>query len=499
MHNFKLRLLALLLLAVLSLSACSHGTQVSSEDAAIILPEPETSEISAVYGDSDRSEPEDVTIYYVSDGRYALTSVTSSINVDSDEDLIGNVLSELFNASAGAMPHSAASGAHLLSYEYSCGTVTVNLSIDSMLYQNEIEGQLFIASIVNTLLDIEGVDAVNILVGDRSISMCQLPAGVYTAANENIPASYAQLESEAERFLSGESDAVSRNALLYFPSENGEYMLPEIREIEFCSQDYIPMLIDALKEGPLTESASVSSIPESAELFNAEPSLEVTATGERIIQLDFNSLMLNYLAFAGLEEWELYGSIVLTLTSFLPEIDAVCIMIDGSKLESCRLPDRILQLEGGLMRRSDFSARIGSAARFCFANEAGSLSWKRCALSQLGATSPKRLLSGLIRTQPGQPGLSSVFPEGVNPEDILGVQVSERIASVNLSANFYARCQSLDAARERRLIYAMVNTLAELKNIGAVKFYVEGRSIDTLCGGIYLKTALLPDPGLMAE
>ena len=75
--------------------------------------------------------------------------------------------------------------------------------------------------------------------------------------------------------------------------------------------------------------------------------------------------------------------------------------------------------------------------------------------------------------------------------------VSDRIANINLSANFYARCQALNAQQERNLIYAMVNTLAELENIGAVRFFVEGKSVETLADTIYLKTALLPDPGIV--
>ena len=499
MHRSMLRLAALLLLCIFALTACGSDNQVSSDEAVIVFPEPESTQIRAFFGETDKSEPREYTLHYVSEDRYALTSVTGTISIARDDRLIGSILEELLSASSGTLPHTAASGAKLLGYEYSGSTVTVNLSVDSLLYQNEIETQLFISSISNTLLELEDVDAVNILVGGRSMNLARLPVGVHTGFNENIPASYAQIESEADRFLGDGSVSFSRSAMLYFPSESGEYMLPEVRSIEFDSADYISRLIDALKTGPLSESACVSSIPESVDLFNSAPYEAVNASGERIIYLDFNSLMLNYLAFAGLEEWELYGSIVLTLTSFIPETDAVCIMIDGEKLESCRLPDRTVDTEAGLVRRSDFSGRIGSAAELYFANENGRLSRKRCALSQIGAASPKRLLESLIGVQSSDPGLISVFPEGINPDDILGAMVSERIANINLSANFYARCQSLDANGERRLVYAMVNTLAELENIGAVRFFVEGRQVDTLSDTIYLKTALLPDRSLVDE
>lgn len=499
MRRSKKRLLAALLLICIALCGCRRDTQLASDVAALVLPEPELRQKQNFLGETVENALEEVTLYYVSDDRYALTGMTTSVHAGSEEELIGNVLTELLSAASEARPHAVASGATLLDFEYSCSTVSVNLGIDSLLYQNEIEAQLFIASIVNTLLELDGVSAVNILVGGRSVGICGLPAGVYTTPIENVSAVYAQLETESERFLTEENVSFSRSVMLYFPSENGEYMLPEIREIELSSDDYISQLIDALKRGPLSETAAVSSIPESVDLFNVAPYEAVTAFGERIVYLDFNSLLLNYLAFAGLDEWELYAGITLTLTSFIPEIDAVCIMIDGEYPPSCYLPGSIINIENGMVYRNDFSGRIGNAAELYFADAEGNLVKKRCALSQAAASSPKRLLEYLLRAQPMQSSLRSVFPDGIGSDDVLGVTISNRIANVNLSANFYVRCQALNERQERCLVYAIINTLCELTNIGAVQFYIEGACVETLANDIYLKGALLPDFALAEE
>ena len=45
----------------------------------------------------------------------------------------------------------------------------------------------------------------------------------------------------------------------------------------------------------------------------------------------------------------------------------------------------------------------------------------------------------------------------------------------------------------------MVNALTELVDVGAVRFIVEGRSIDTMVQCIYLRTPLLPDPGIVHD
>ena len=118
-------------------------------------------------------------------------------------------------------------------------------------------------------------------------------------------------------------------------------------------------------------------------------------------------------------------------------------------------------------------------------------------MSRSAAISPKQILSEMIRAGNPGDGLTGVFPEGLLPEDILGVEVEDQVAVVNLSGAFYSRCQSLDSAGERRLVYAMINALTELDGIRAVRFIVEGQSIDAMVQSICLKTALLPDPGLV--
>ena len=95
--------------------------------------------------------------------------------------------------------------------------------------------------------------------------------------------------------------------------------------------------------------------------------------------------------------------------------------------------------------------------------------------------------------------LSFPVPENVFAEDVLGIHIAGNIARVNLSANFYRCCQALDASAERSLVYCMVNTLCAMDNIRAVRFYVEGVSAETLAGSIYLRSPLMPHPGIVVE
>ena len=494
------RLFALMLSCLLILGGCAGGAQVASDDMQRALPDPPTLEDNQILGDVRVPYTRDVTLYYPVENSLDLTGITRAIEVDSNESLIGQTLSELLRTLSGTgVLRTVASAEQLIDLEYSCGIACVNLSLEAGARQSDADGLMLCAAIADTLLGLEGVEVVSVLAGGRSEAVCALPLGAIDEPSDNISALYAQLQSEETRFLTEQTATISRNVILYFPSSDGGYLLPELRELSFSSDDYASAILDALKSGPVARDCCFSAMPGNQELLSDAPRLWISDAGERVIDVYFSEMLPNYLAFAGVEPWQLYGSVVLSLCSFLPELDAVRICVDSAPVESCTLGESQLQFADGLMRRSDFSARIGGSAALYFAAPDGGLRRMERAMSRSAAASPKGVLAEMILA--GDPGdeLESVFPEGVLPEDVLGVEVGNSVAVVNLSGGFYSRCQMLDAAAERRLIYAMVNALTELEGIGAVRFIVEGVSIDTLVQSIYLRTPLLPDPGIVRD
>ncbi|MDO5323609.1 MAG: GerMN domain-containing protein [Clostridia bacterium] len=494
------RVAALMLICLLSLSGCASGAQVAGDEMQRALPDPPTIEDAQILGDVRDPYTRDVTLYYAVENSLDLTGITRAVEVNPNETLISQTLLELLKTLSGTGAlRTVSSSEQLIDLEYSCGTVCVNLTLEAGARQSDQDGLLLCAAIADTLLGLEGVEAVNILAGGRSEAVCALPLGAINEPSDNISALYAQLQSEESRFLTEQTASISRNVILYFPSSDGGYLLPELRELTFDSDDYASVILDALKAGPMERDCCFSAMPGNQELLSDAPRLWISDAGERVIDVNFSQMLPNYLAFAGVDAWQLYGSVALSLCSFLPELDAVRICVDGAPVETCALGEAQLQFEGGLMRRSDFSARIGSSAMLYFADSDGGLRRVECAMSRSAAVSPKRILAEMILAEDPGSGLTSVFPDGILPEDILGVEISGNIAVVNLSGSFYSRCQLLDASGERRLIYAMINSLTELVDVGAVRFIVEGRSIDTMVQSIYLRTPLLPDPGIVHD
>ena len=495
MHAKKsARLAALLLCIALCLCACSSDSASAPENTSVVLPEPPRMQHDQILGSHTSEAEQEVTLYFASENNLSFNSATRSIPAGQDESLIANTLDALFSDDAPG----ASAEVGLIGYDEGCGIVNVNLSLEAGVNRSDQDYLLLCASIANSLLSLDGVEAVNILTGNRSDPLCGLPLGVFVQPQENIAAVYAQIHSESERFPSLTRSTITRNVMLYFPSTDGSCLLPEVRELSFETDDYASAVISALAEGPLMRSCSFSAVPGSMDLLVSAPELAVSDTGERIIELNFASMLTDYLAFAGVQPWQFYGSLALSLCGFVPETDALRISIDGFPVTECEMSGQRLVFENGLMRRSDFTPIAGSSAQIYFANASDMLTRVEMPMSQSAALSAYDLLCTMIGADIAHHAdIRSVFPEGITAQDILGVRVEDGTAIVNLSGRFYSRCQGISERQERLLVYAMVNTLAELEQVGAVSFLVEGNQIDSLAQNIYLKTSLLPDSGLV--
>lgn len=498
MRRNLLLLVFLALLAALAAGLCGCALRGQEQDTPgeVALPEPTEEPVNMILGETLSNGFNNVTLSIAAQDGTGFSTVTRSIRTDADQSLPEAAIRALLESLEGASMRSIGD-TRMLSFEYTCGTATVNLSIDARNVQSAQDLLALEASIGNTLLNIGGVRGVNVLIGDLSESFCQLPLGVQTEPVISVAAAYAQLQAERERQSELNSEPLERSALMYYPTTSGRWFIPELRTIHADADGFVTALIEALKEGPQRESCAVSSIPEGVELLDDHPTIRTTDRGERILDLNFSSTLVNYMAFSGLEIWELAGSLSLTMCSFLPELDAVRIMVNSDPITICETDERILSFPDGLIRRRDFSGKIGSAATLYLVNDEAKLEPVQSAVSMRSALSPRSLLTELMRHS-GSGNTSPCFPipDGVYPEDLLGVQTFGGVARVNLSAAFYRNCQVLGTLDERSVVYSMVNTLCHLDGIRGVRFYVEGRAAETLAGSIYLKSVLMPNPGI---
>lgn len=318
------------------------------------------------------------------------------------------------------------------------------------------------------------------------------------SSDSSTAAAWSRYQAEAAGFLNNGQMALTRSVALYFPSSNGQWLLPDVREVSFQSEDYASQLMLELISGTQAGDAYASFLSGGVSIMTAEPEISVSSAGERVLDIYLSGAIRDYMLLQGLSEWQLAGAITVTMCSFIAGLDAVRVNIDGAPITRLNIRGQYKDFDDGLMRRSDFSMYIGSVGTLYFSDGDGGLVKIDRAMSSKRAQSAYSLLTQLISgPSSADQGAEQTMPVGVSANDLLGVAVSDGVAVVNFSANFYRLCQMMDADAERLLVYSIVNTLCELPGISAVRIVIEGEQVSTLSDSIYLMGELLPNPGIV--
>ena len=263
------RALALILaLAVLPLGALCEAA----------LPEPEAEAPQMLLGEATAEYFAEVTLHYAASDGVSLAPASRTLLVQSGETLLDVALEALLEPTGGAAQASVVPGdARVISREFSGGLVTVDLSIDARNVQSEHELLRMYLGIAATLLELDGVEGVNVLIGGREEGLLGLPCGVFTGAETDVAAVWAQMQAESDRYLGDAQASVTRTAALYFPSADGQWLMSEMRAITFTRATLVNTLIEQLCLGPVARACARPIAGD--ELLAGEPVLTDTGAG----------------------------------------------------------------------------------------------------------------------------------------------------------------------------------------------------------------------------
>lgn len=453
--------------------------------------------VDMVLGENTGDYYTEIELYYESGNGIELSTVTRTVYVEKGSNIIETALEELFMPAGTEFTSPMPGEAAIRSIEYGCGLVTVDLSVNIAGLHDEGELISVMTAISNTLTNIEGVEKVNILVNSRSEDICGIPTGLFSASDASTSAIWANYQAESTNLLESEIP-ISRSVALYFPSANGQWLLPDIRMVYFSDEAYADELINELIIGTASEFPYMNFLTGGISMLTEDARMFVTSSGERVLEISLSSTLSDYLMLQGIPEWQAAGAITMTMCSFVPELDAVRLNIGNETIDRLNIRGVYHDFKDGLMRRDDFSMYSGSVSTLYFADENDKLKKVSRSISSERALSAYTLITQLISGPSSvDTDVSGTMPAGVTAKDILGIKINDGTAYVNLTSNFYRLCQMLNCDEERILIYSIVNTLCTLPGISSVQFLIEGEHIETLAGNICLMHELLPNPGLI--
>lgn len=490
MLNKRLVSLVLCLIMLVSLSACDQNNAPGASGGTsdrLSAPLQEANVPKAPYGDTMDSEVYRASIYYASaDGSVSMPS-TRVLWLNSAAPLERRLAEETLKSPGGDAVSVAPKGSRIASVEAAGPIVTVNVLPASPM--SDPERALLMEAMTKTLMELEHVKGVSFLFSGRAASLASLPVGVISKDTD-----LRSLMDENAHALVSESAAVTRKAALYFPCEDETCVLVESASVALDPLDPASSLLLALTRAPQTEGA-VTAIPMQETLLAKKSQITETASGDRILSVSLDNSALTALNESGHDRYLYLASIVLTLTSFLPEVDGVTLEIGGKPITEVPVKNSENQkFPSGIMKRSDFAHLIGKNVTLYFANEDGMLAPETRALPIRSASSPRALIGALMEG-PRDPSLLPVFPKGAKSTDILGIRISSNAANVNLSSKIYRLAQAFTPAQEELFVFSIVNTLSNLRNVSGVRLYFDGETGSILTHNVWLEGVLLKNPG----
>ncbi len=493
-----LRILSCLLCAAL-LTGCTADP--APIQPAATLP-PASAAPEAPIGDASLQREAIVPLYLPSlDGRQLLTFF-ESMSLPRDRHPAETVLNALLRHPGnsrvrplGGYAELALAGANPV--ELSGGVCTVNLDASALQLSSQ-ELYAVALAIAATLCEMEDIGYVNLLIAGAPVAMDvsgTLPLGTLTAQpDQELPVLWEQFSSR--RTPVGELPAytpLTTTATLYFPLADGSGVVAEPRRIAFPGQhpqQQVIALLTALSAGS-DAIADAASLPDLTALMLFPPQITELDSGGRRATLHFSADVQNRLRAAGVDPACTFAAITTTLTTFVPALQQVCILIGDDALTSLYSEQLGSMLFPGAIHTRQHYAHALMAQTTVYVPDGSGLTAQTLSLPYRQAFSPRALLLAMAAPAVG------ALPEGLADADIQGLAVQDGTLLIHLSARYgeVIRASGMD---QRLMAYAAVNTLGDILNLRRVRFYFGGEAVENLGADLIWDGEFYVIPGLAA-
>lgn len=356
----------------------------------------------------------------------------------------------------------------LLSASHIEGLATINLSSDFLEAKDLLVAR---AALVNTLVDIDGIEFVKVLVDGKEFTKSGTQEGETLGVLTRFPTKIEDIIALDNKALV--SDEVrTLDWELFFQDREGNLLLSEVRTINVRNMEYVRAIVEELIKGPSSPNIGLyRTIPSGARLLDAEIIKSSDAESKDLLKLRFTE---EFSAVLNLDNSALrttIGSLVLSLTS-LSNVGRVSVAYNNTVVEMTGLMEILNKQEGFV--KEDFSDILGRRIRVFFSDSnAMHLVPEYRAMNRGDLRIARRILNDLIEG-PLYKGNLAIMPLDLSIDN-LRVWVDKETAYVDLPANI--NLNHLGSTGEIMAIYAIVNSLTDTmntRNIKKVQFLVGG-------------------------
>lgn len=494
----KLRCIACLILCAALLTGCAEK---SAPQIAPALPAPMPGP-EAPIGDAGLTREAIVPLHLPSlDGQSVLTFYEAML-LPQDRHPAETILTALLAHPGNSRVHPiggsvqlSLSGANPV--EISGAVCIVNLSASALQLTMQ---ELFTAAlcISSTLCEMDDVQYVSLLIAGTPVAMDvggHLPLGAITGSTgAELPVQWEQFS--ARRTPAGELPAhtpLTATAVMYFPLRDGSGIVAEPRRLSFPGQhpqQQVVTLLEALSAGAQLLDGT-SDMPDLTSMLLFTPEVTQLDSGGRRATLHFTADVKDRLIAAQCDPSAVFAAITTTLTTFVPSLQQVCILVGDGALTSL-YSDSLgsMLFPGGLMNRTSFTHALMGQVNV-YVPTAHGLTQRTLALPYRSASSPRTLLLAMSSLAVG------ALPEGLTDADILGIAVQGDTLLLNFSARYGDILQAFGDA-QRLAAYSAVNTLCRMLNVRRVRFYFGSEQVESLGSSLCWDGEFLYNPSLIS-
>ncbi len=273
-----------------------------------------------------------------------------------------------------------------------------------------------------------------------------------------------------------------RSCDLYFLNSEKTAMVKETRNIPDNTKDELAFAVQGLIAGP-SEIENVRTIPEGTELLSI-------SVKDKIATVDFNN---KFDEGTNIEKlWSRY-TLVLTLCEF-DGIEKVKIFTEGKELMGISSGEPLPALgKGDIVTDSSqiHNDKTTLTLYFGDSNVMYLVAESRQVEIKEGEKKEKVVVEELLKG-PKNEKLIALFKPEVK---VLSAETKEGVCFVNFSADLSSKLSG-GSALELLLVYSVVNSLCELKDVDKVQFLIEGKKVESL-SHMYMAEPFEPNPDLL--
>lgn len=351
-----------------------------------------------------------------------------------------------------------------------------------------------VIALINTLTELPDVEYVEVMLNGKRCRSINAMSYVDAGTSMNLESQWIRHQYYREH--PEEKQLGETRHLLFFKDQSGSLLLPSVATGNVYDNDGMMTVLGELQQGPRVGESLVAAMSNTLQITRTATASEQVGG----VEANVASVWLTspkHEIVEGMDLTLLCGSMTATLQMTYPKIDYVRIYMDN------KLTTALSAIEGdnsGNWTLSHFLPLIGETTTLYFPQSDGlSLYPVERAVNAERAhklrASTEELLAGPQTYDPQS--ITYAFPLGVSAADLLGLEISGDLVTVNFSQHFLDCCAGLEAAQERNMVYSLVNTLTQYDEIRRVRILIEGQAVTALSGYLNLSNPLMRNPGLI--